>query len=44
MDPAKYEFQSKFAKRYLSEGEAKVVLKLLALKFGPLSDEVTART
>jgi hypothetical protein len=51
MDPAKYEFQSEFARRYLAEGEAKgeargeakVVLKLLALKFGPLSDEVTAR-
>ncbi|HEX7476989.1 MAG TPA: DUF4351 domain-containing protein, partial [Polyangiales bacterium] len=48
MDPAKYEFQSEFAKRYLSQGraegeargeargETKVLLKQLTLKFGPL--------
>jgi predicted transposase YdaD len=63
MDPAKYEFQSEFAKRYLSqgraegraEGEAKgraegasmggarVLLKLLALKFGPVPTTVIDR-
>jgi hypothetical protein len=43
MDRFKYEFQSEFAKRYLAEGEAKVLLKQLALKFGPLSDSVTER-
>jgi hypothetical protein len=45
MDPAKYEFQSEFAKRYLSqgraEGEARVLSKQLTLKFGAL-DAATA--
>jgi hypothetical protein len=45
MDPAKYEFQSEFAKRYLSqgraEGAANVLSKLLTLKFGGL-DAATA--
>jgi hypothetical protein len=51
MDPAKYEFQSDFAKRYLSQGraegeakgEARILLKLLALKFGPLSAAIAER-
>jgi hypothetical protein len=52
MDPAKYEFQSEFAKRYLSqgraEGEAKgraeALVRLLTLKFGtPLQDAVAQR-
>jgi hypothetical protein len=51
MDPAKYEFQSEFAKRYLSqgraegraEGEAKLLSKLLTLKFGPLDDATALR-
>jgi len=55
MDPAKYEFQSEFAKRYLAQGraegeargeirgEAKVLLKQLTLKFGPLPDGVAQR-
>ncbi len=51
MDPAKYEYQSKFAKRFLSqgkaegkaEGRAEVLLKLLTLRFGPLSEAVQAR-
>ena len=47
MDPAKYEFQSEFAKRYLSQGRAegagRVLLKLLTLKFGPLSPVVAER-
>jgi hypothetical protein len=45
MDPAKYEYQSEFAKKYVSqgraegraEGRADIVLKLLTLKFGKLS-------
>jgi hypothetical protein len=41
MDPAKYKFQSEFAKRYFSqgkaEGKAEVVLNLLALKFRKVS-------
>jgi hypothetical protein len=63
MDPAKYEYQSEFARRYFSqgkaegkaEGEAKgkaegraegkveLVLKQLALRFGPIDDGVVAR-
>jgi hypothetical protein len=55
MDPAKYEFQSEFAKRYLSEGraegaakgkaegKAELVLKLLSLKFGDVSAETRQR-
>ena len=51
MNPAKYEYQSEFAKRYygqgLTEGQAKgraeLVLRLLALRFGPLPEAVQAR-
>jgi hypothetical protein len=42
MDPAKYEFQSEFARRYLAqgrvEGRAETLLKLLTMKFGALDD------
>lgn len=48
MDPAKYEYQSDFAKRYVAqgimqgrtEGRVALVIRLLALRFGPLTDEV----
>jgi hypothetical protein len=55
MDPAKYEYQSEFARRYFSqgkaegevvgkaEGKAEIVLKQLSLRFGPLDGEVVAR-
>ena len=55
MDPAKYEYQSEFAKRYVAEGRlegreegrvegaADIVLKLLALRFGPLPDAVVTK-
>jgi hypothetical protein len=47
VDPAKYEYQSEFARRYIAkgraEGRAELVLKLLALRFGPLREEVVAR-
>ncbi|MEY4575990.1 MAG: hypothetical protein RL701_693 [Pseudomonadota bacterium] len=55
MDPAKYEFQSEFAKRYLSQGRAEgeiagevrgraeTLVKLLTLKFGTLQDTVAQR-
>jgi hypothetical protein len=51
MDPAKYEYQSEFARRYLSQGRAEgeargraeMLLKFVAQRFAPLSDEVTAR-
>jgi hypothetical protein len=42
MNPANYEYQSEFAKRYYSqgiaEGEAELLIKLLVLKYGPLVD------
>jgi hypothetical protein len=55
MDPAKYEFQSEFAKQYLAqgraegvaagvaEGQARMLIKLLTLKFGALTPDVAAR-
>jgi hypothetical protein len=47
MDPAKYEYQSDFAKRYVaqgrSEGRAALVIRLLTLRFGPLANEVQGR-
>jgi hypothetical protein len=47
MDPAKYEYQSDFARRYVAQGklEGRVALisKLLALRFGPLAGDVQAR-
>ena len=51
MDPAKYEYQSEFAKRYVAqgklegklEGRADLIIHLLTLRFGPLSEDVLAR-
>jgi hypothetical protein len=51
MDPAKYEYQSEFARRYVAEGEvrgraqgrAELVLKQLTLRFGPVPAAVEAR-
>lgn len=51
MDPAKYEYQSDFARRYVAqgiaqgraEGRAALVVRLLGLRFGPLSHEARAR-
>ncbi len=55
MDPAKYEFQSEFAKRYIAlgkaegraegeaKGEAKMLLRLLTRRFGPLPTAVRSR-
>jgi hypothetical protein len=55
MDPAKYEYQSEFAKRYIAqgkaegqaqgkaEGQAALFMKLLTLKFGAPTAETTAR-
>jgi len=47
MDPAKYEYQSDFAKRYfaqgLAEGRTALITRLLKLRFGPLSDEIHAQ-
>jgi hypothetical protein len=51
MDPAKYEYQSDFAKRYVAqgraegalEGRAALVLRLLTRRFGALPPDATER-
>jgi hypothetical protein len=47
MSPRKYEYQSEFARRYVAQGEAEgraaLVIKLLALRFGPLPQQVETR-
>ncbi|MGD9597525.1 MAG: DUF4351 domain-containing protein [Steroidobacteraceae bacterium] len=55
MDPAKYEYQSEFARRYVAqgrvegkaegkaEGRAELVIRQLTLRFGSLGDDVRAR-
>jgi hypothetical protein len=51
MDPAKYEYQSDFAKRYLAQGieqgvaqgKSTLILKLLTLRFGQIEDEAKRR-
>ena len=47
MNPAKYEYQSEFAKRYFGEGEAQgraaTLLKQLRLKFGELPEEIASQ-
>lgn len=55
MDPAKYEYQSEFAKRYLAQGEARgriegeargraaLLIKQLSMRFGPLPEAVGER-
>jgi hypothetical protein len=51
MKPANYEFQSEFARHYFArgktegkaEGKAELLIKLAALKFGPLTEEIQQR-
>src|SRR5690606_5422814 len=47
MDPAKYEYQSDFARRHVAqgraEGRAALIEKLLTARFGPLPESVKAR-
>ena len=51
MDPAKYEYQSDFARRYVAqgvaqgraEGPAALILKLLTSRFGQLEEQTTTR-
>jgi hypothetical protein len=43
MKPFNYEYQSDFARKYFFEGSAALLVKLLQLKFGPLSDDDAAR-
>jgi hypothetical protein len=51
MDPAKYEYQSDFAKRFVAQGRvegeasgrAALIIRLLALRFGSLADDIQMR-
>jgi len=47
MDPAKYEYQSDFAKRYVAQGQtsgrAELIGKQLTLRFGTLNETARAR-
>jgi hypothetical protein len=43
MKPFNYEYQSDFARKYFFEGGAALLVKQLQLKFGPLSDDASAR-
>lgn len=43
MDPAKYEYQSEFAKRYVAQGRIDLLIRQLTLRFGPLTDEALSR-
>jgi hypothetical protein len=51
MDPSKYEYQSEFARSYFAQGKAEgeaqgkaeIVLRLLSLRFGPLTERALTR-
>jgi hypothetical protein len=43
MDPAKYEYQSDFAKRYIGLGRAELLQRQLTRRFGPLPAEALER-
>ena len=43
MDMSKYEYQSDFARRYVAQGKAEIVLRQLTLRFGQLDDAAKAR-
>jgi uncharacterized protein DUF4351 len=43
MDPAKYEYQSDFARRYVAEGRSALVIRQLTLRFGALTQQVETR-
>jgi hypothetical protein len=47
MNSLGYEYQSDFARRYYGQGKAEgrmeIILKLLALRFGPLTEAAQAR-
>jgi hypothetical protein len=51
MDPAKYEYQSDFAKHYVAQGKAEgelrgragLITRQLTLRFGPLPPEALSR-
>lgn len=43
MKPAKYEYQSDFAKQYIAVGRAEIVIRLLTRRFGELPEDALAR-
>jgi uncharacterized protein DUF4351 len=43
MNSLGFEYQSPFARRYVAEGRVEIILKLLALRFGPLPDTAQTR-
>jgi hypothetical protein len=43
MNSLGYEYQSNFARRYVTQGKAELTLELLARRFGPLPDMVLTR-
>jgi hypothetical protein len=47
IDPAKYEYQSDFAKRYVNQGRTEgriaLITRLLTLRFGSVSESVHAQ-
>ena len=43
MNSLGYEYQSDFARRYVAQGRAEMILKLLALRFGPLPEAAQTR-
>ena len=43
MDPAKYQYRSEFAKRYIGLGRAELLQRQLTRRFGPLPAAATER-
>jgi hypothetical protein len=43
MEPAKYQYRSDFARRYVAQGKADILRRLLEQRFGALSAEALAR-
>ena len=43
MNSLGYEYQSDFARRYVAQGRIEIILKMLASRFGPLTEAVHAR-
>jgi hypothetical protein len=43
MNSLGFEYQSPFARRYVAVGRMEIILKLLALRFGPLTEAAQTR-
>jgi hypothetical protein len=43
MNSLGFEYQSEFARKYVAQGRAEMVLTLLTLRFGPLHEDIQAR-